>query len=128
TAPDFFSLSWHSTCSYARDRLAFVKSSYEREDNIRFLIYGYHLPAHYFSGALDEGEWFEGQHRYLLRKIPRLAGLLEANETELFRAASREYRETHFSPPPIPAASNPDTGQIPHWLWWIIIWMAMSSI
>jgi hypothetical protein len=78
----------------------------------------------YFTGELEKGEWFEGRYRHLLSDIPRLAGLLERNQTGQFRAASEELR-----PPVATGGGNPPvTGEMPWWLWWIIISMAVSAV
>jgi tetratricopeptide (TPR) repeat protein len=83
----------------------------------------------YFTGELDKSEWFEARRRHLLSDIPRLAEFLEGNRTEQFRKASQELRDKQYSPPPISTGgTDAVTGEMPRWLWWIIIWLALSAM
>ena len=83
----------------------------------------------YFTGRLEKGEWFENPRRHLLSDIPRLAELLERNQTEDFRSAGQELREKQYSPPPVSTVGeSPGTGEVPTWIWWILLVLALGSV
>lgn len=52
--------------------------------------------ASYFTGRLEEGEWLEPHHRYLLKTIPELGACLERGDGEGFRRECRRVAKKLF--------------------------------
>lgn len=84
----------------------------------------------YFTGKLDEGEWFQKKRDHLLADLPAMASLLEANELPEYRRMVRSLRWKHIfskSPNPRERQFSFRWGWILFWFIWLALQMLRSS-
>ena len=74
----------------------------------------------YFTGKLEESEWFEARRRYLLGDIPCAARLLEQNQGKLFNKACKDLRRKRYGLLGSQGRRS-GFGGLPWWAWWILL-------
>jgi predicted Zn-dependent protease len=74
----------------------------------------------YFTGKLEQSEWFEGRRQYLLGDIPCAARLLEQNQIKLFNKACKDLRSKR-SRLAGSQGRRSGFGGLPWWAWWILL-------
>jgi tetratricopeptide (TPR) repeat protein len=82
----------------------------------------------YFSGKLEESEWFESQRKHLLADIPCLARLLEQNRTKLFSEARRDLLRKQGASDVFSTSGAGGGPKVPWWLWWPLFWAAIQAL
>jgi tetratricopeptide (TPR) repeat protein len=78
----------------------------------------------YFTGNLEDSEWFAPQRKYLLTAIPNGGRLLEQNQPKLFKKACRNLRNRRWGLVGSPGSGTRFRG-LPWWAW-IILFLALQ--
>jgi len=82
---------------------------------------------HYFSGKLEESDWFESQRKHLLADIPCMGRLLEQNQTKLFWEARRDMGRKQGSLPQHSTGGGRAGDKLPWWVLWPLLWLAIQA-
>ena len=84
--------------------------------------------GNYLTGKIEQGEWFDPRSKHLLADIPVMARALNQNERPLYRQTLRSVRWKRISAGFHLADRSRPVKPTWWWLWWILIWFALSML